>query len=75
MFCGLQTKYIKKPVYSLCIKKERGRLLPTAPGQGHQPAAHTETQRPPATPLAGLYSSILSAAQSQRGAAGEEALC
>lgn len=53
--------------------KERGALLPSE--QGSQPAAHTETQRPPAKPLASLYSSILSASQSQQGAAGGEELC
>lgn len=65
-------QYYQKPVYFLC-KKERGALLPSQ--RGSQPAAHTETQRPPAKPLAGLYSTILSASQSRQGAAGGEELC
>lgn len=62
----------QKPVYFLCIK-ERRVLLPSE--QDSQPAAHTETQRPPAKPLASLYSTILSASQSQQGATGGEELC
>lgn len=62
----------QKPVYFLCIKERRA-LLPSQ--QGSQPEAHTETQRPPAKPLASLYSTILSASQSQQGATGGEELC
>lgn len=65
-------QYYQKPVYFLC-KKERGALFP--PERGSQPAAHTEAQRPPAKPLASLYSTILSASQSRQGAAGGEELC
>lgn len=62
----------QKPVYFLCIK-ECWALLPS--GQGSRPAAHTKTQRPPAKPLASLYSPILSASQSRQGAAGGGELC
>lgn len=63
---GLQASIIKN-LFISCVKRS---AEPSS-----QPAAHTETQRPPAKPLAGLYSTILSASQSRQGAAGGEELC
>ncbi len=69
---GLRASLSKKNCLFLLYK---GAWSPLPSEQGSQPAAHTETQRPPAKPLANLYSSILSASQSQQGAAGGKELC